>query len=104
MVVLMIALSIFAWRRRIVPGARQLMIACLFAAAWAACLLMNYAALDTSTKILWLKVQAIVQLPIIIAITCFILEYAWPGREAFPGRSRARSSWHQRILQSSWRR
>ena len=80
MVVLMIALAVFSHRRRSAPGARQLMIACLFAAAWAASLLMNYAAVDMATKIFWLKVQAIVQLPIIIAITCFILEYAWPRR------------------------
>ncbi len=80
MVVLMIVLSIFSYRRRSAPGALQLMTACLFAAAWAACLLMNYAAVDTATKIFWLKIQAIVQLPILIAITCFILEYAWPRR------------------------
>jgi PAS domain S-box-containing protein len=80
MVVLMIALSVFSLRRRSAPGALQLMGACLCAAAWAASLLMNYAAVDTATKILWLKVQSIVQLPIIIVITCFILEYAWPQR------------------------
>jgi len=79
-IVLMMTLSVFSLRRRSVPGALQLLIACLFAAAWAASLLMNYAAVDMATKILWLKVQGTVQLPIIIAITCFILEYAWPGR------------------------
>jgi len=41
---------------------------------------MEYAAVDLPTKIIWFKVQAATQVPIAIAITCFILEYAWPGR------------------------
>ncbi len=80
MVVLMSVLSFYSGRRRSVPGALQLIFACLFAAAWSASLMMNYAAVDMATKILWLKVQGIVQLPIVVTITCFILEYAWPGR------------------------
>ncbi len=77
---LMVALSIFAWRRRRMPGATPFTIACLFAAAWAAGSVMEYAAMDVATKISWVKFQATFQLPYATAVTCFFLEYAWPGR------------------------
>lgn len=80
MVALMIALSFYSGRRRSVPGATALMITSLFAAAWAAGSLLEKASLDLVTKIAWFKVQAVIQLPIITGITCFILEYTWPGR------------------------
>jgi signal transduction histidine kinase len=78
--VLLIILTVYAWRRRSVPGAIPFMFACLFAAAWAAGSVMEYAAVDLATKIAWVKFQSACSLPVIIAITCFILEYAWPGR------------------------
>jgi hypothetical protein len=56
------------------------MVASLLAATWAVGSLLEYAAVDLPTKITWFKVQAAVQVPITIALTCFILEYAWPGR------------------------
>lgn len=80
MVLLMITLSLYCGRRRSVPGATPLMITSLFAAAWAAGILLETAAVDLATKIFWFKVQAVIQLPIITGITCFILEYTWPGR------------------------
>jgi hypothetical protein len=80
MAVLMITLSVYSGRRRSVPGATPLMVASLLAAAWAAGSLLEYPAVDLPDKITWFKVQAAVQVPIAIAITCFILEYAWPRR------------------------
>jgi len=56
------------------------MIASLFAAAWAVGSLLEAAAVELGTKIFWFKFQAVVQLPMIVATTCFVLEYAWPGR------------------------
>jgi hypothetical protein len=79
-VVLLVALAIFGWRRRNVPGAVPFTVGCLFAALWAAGSFMEYAVADVATKILWVKFQAVWQLPATTAITCFILEYAWPGR------------------------
>ncbi len=79
-VLLFTALSIFAWRRRNVPGAAPFAIACLFAAAWATGSVMEYATLDVTTKIFWVKFQAAWKLPTVSAITCFILDYTWPGR------------------------
>jgi len=80
MAVLMTTLSVYSGRRRSVPGATPLMITSLFAAAWAASSLLETASLDLATRIAWFKVQAVIQLPIITGITCFILEYTWPGR------------------------
>jgi PAS domain S-box-containing protein len=80
MAVLMITLSVYCGRRRSVPGATALMVASLLAAAWAAGSFLEYAAVDLPDKITWFKFQAAAQIPIAIAITCFILEYAWPER------------------------
>ena len=77
---LLVGLAIYSGQRRNVPGALPFMIGCLFSAMWAAGWVMEYAALDMATKIGWVKFEGVVQLPIIIAITCFFLEYAWPGR------------------------
>ena len=79
-VLLLIALAVYSGRRRSVPGALPFMIAGLFAAAWAAGSVMEVAAVDLQTKITWFKFQGACQLPAATAITCFALEYAWPGR------------------------
>jgi PAS domain S-box-containing protein len=76
----LIVLSLFAWRRRSVPGAAPFTIALLFAAVWSAGSVMELSALDLAGKIFWVKFQAAWQLPTVSAITCFILEYTWPGR------------------------
>lgn len=73
-------LAVYAWRRRSLPGALPFAIGSLLAALWAAGSVFEYAAIDVATKILWVKVQSVWQLPTVTAITCFILEYAWPGR------------------------
>ena len=79
-VLLLVTLAVYAWRRRSVPGASPFTIACLFGAAWASGSVMEYAAMDLASKISWVKFQAAWQLPVATAITCFVLEYTWPGR------------------------
>jgi signal transduction histidine kinase len=79
-VLLLIALAIYGGRRRAVPGALPFMVSCLFAALWAAGLLMEYAALEFTTRAAWIQFEMSWQLPILIAVTCFFLDYAWPGR------------------------
>ena len=79
-VLLLTALAVYGWRRRSVPGALPFTIACLFAAGWAAGSAMEYAAVDLATKVFWVKIQANLQLPYATAVTCFFLEYTWPGR------------------------
>jgi hypothetical protein len=79
-ILFLLFLCVYSWRRRSVPGALPFAIASLFAALWVAGSFMEYAVLDPNTKIFWAKVQAASQLPTITALTCFALEYAWPGR------------------------
>ena len=76
----LLTLSIFAWRRRSRPGARAFSVACLFGVVWQLGSMLEYTAVDPSLKIFWLKFQGVNQLPSVTAITCFILEYTWPGR------------------------
>ena len=77
---LLIALAVYSGRRRNVPGALPFAIGSLFGALWVAGSIMEAAAVDMETKIFWFKVQGVCQLPAVTAITCSILEYAWPGR------------------------
>lgn len=79
-ILLMLGLAIYSSRRSSIPGAIPLMIGCLFAAAWAAGSVMEYAAMGLAAKIFWVKFQTACQLPSATMITCFVLEYAWPGR------------------------
>lgn len=79
-VILLVALSTYSARRRSVPGALPFTVACLFAALWAAGSVMEYAAVNLATKFFWVKFQAAWQLPVATAVTCFVLEYNWPGR------------------------
>jgi PAS domain S-box-containing protein len=77
---LLSVLAVYSGRRRSVPGALPFMVGSLFGALWVAGSIMEAAAVDMETKIFWFKVQGVCQLPAITAITCSILEYAWPGR------------------------
>jgi signal transduction histidine kinase len=77
---LLIALAVYSGRRRSVPGALPFMVGSLFGALWVAGSIMEAAAVEMETKIFWFKFQGVCQLPAITAITCSILEYAWPGR------------------------
>lgn len=79
-VLLLIALSIYSGRRRSVPGTIPFAIGSLFAALWVTGSIMEIAATTVPIKIFWIKAQTIWQLPTITAITCFVLEYTWPGR------------------------
>ena len=79
-VLLLIALAVFAWRRRSVPGASPFAISCLFAVLLVAGNLMAYLAVDEETSIFWNKFADMWWLPGATASTCYILEYAWPGR------------------------
>jgi len=63
-----------------VPGALPFAIGSVFTALWAVGSVMEYAAIDLEVKLTWVKFQAVWQLPATTAITCFILEFAWPGR------------------------
>ena len=77
---LLIVLALYAWYRRYVPGAIPFAIGSALGALWMAGYGLEIASVGIAGKIFWVKFQAIWQLPATTAITCFILEYAWPGR------------------------
>ena len=62
------------------PARLPFSIACLFSALWAVGSVLEIGAVEAETKIAWYKFQLLWQLPSATAITCFVLEYAWPGR------------------------
>ncbi len=76
----LLALALYSSRRQNVPGARALAITLLIGAIWVAGMSLEVAAADASTRIFWIKYQALCMLPVGTAVTCFLLEYAWPGR------------------------
>ena len=76
----LLLLAGYGWRRRRVPGAIPFAISCVFAFGWAVGLMMQAAAVDPATQRLWLRLGSIWSLPALTAVTCFILEYVWPGR------------------------
>jgi len=76
----LLALAAYSWRRRGVPGALPFAVSGVFSALWAASYALQYAATDPLAKTFWLRFGLAWSLPALTAITCFILEYAWPGR------------------------
>ncbi len=79
-VLLMLVMAFYRSRRRYVPGVLPFMIAAIIGAVWSAGSVMEYAAVDLPTKITWVKFQGVWQLPSATIVTCFVLEYARPGR------------------------
>lgn len=79
-VLLLITLSVYSWRRRNVPGALVFAIYCLLGVPLLVCKTIGYLVVDFETKVFWFRVENIWWLPVATALTCFILEYAWPQR------------------------
>ena len=72
--------GLYSWRLSDVPAARLLALDSLFGALWLLGLTFVAAAVAPETKIAWHKFQAIWQLPFATVMTCFTLEYTYPGR------------------------
>jgi signal transduction histidine kinase len=77
---ILIGLAIYSFRHRQMPGALPFSIACMIGLFWSIGSIFEYSAVDIGLKIFWRKFQVIFQLPSATAITCFLLEYAWPKR------------------------
>jgi PAS domain S-box-containing protein len=78
--VLLIVLAVYAWRRRDMPGALWLVVYCLLGMAFLTAKVIEFLAVDFETKIFWFNVGHPWWLPGTTALTCFVLEYTWPGR------------------------
>ena len=79
-ILLLVGLAVYSWLHRSVSGAFQFAIGSLIAVLWLSASVMEFVALTPEAKIFWMMFQAVCQLPAITANTCFLLEYAWPGR------------------------
>ena len=79
-VILLTVLAVYAWRRRKLPGALPFVIYCLLSMAFLAPKVIEFLAVDFETKIFWFNIGHPWWLPGTTALTCFVLEYTWPGR------------------------
>ncbi|MFO8112674.1 MAG: histidine kinase N-terminal 7TM domain-containing protein [Desulfosalsimonadaceae bacterium] len=73
-------LGSYGWRQRHISAAIPFAIACLLGEIWIIGAILELLAVDFSTKVFWVKFQAIWQLPVAAVIACFILQYAGLGR------------------------
>lgn len=79
-IMLLTVLAVYAWRRRNLPGASWFVIYCLLGVLFLAAKVIEFLAVDFETKIFWFNVEYPWWMPGTTALTCFVLEYAWPGR------------------------
>jgi hypothetical protein len=77
---LMLFLAGYSWRHRSVPGALPFMMGCLFSFLITIGIVMAYLAFEAQARDFWLRFQFAWMAPAATAITCFVLEYTWPGR------------------------
>jgi signal transduction histidine kinase len=79
-VLLLAVLAVYSWRRRNLPGAWWLVIYCLFGMLFLTAKVIEYLAVDFAAKVFWFNLEYPWWMPGTTALTCFVLEYAWPGR------------------------
>lgn len=77
---LVVYLGSYSWRRRTIPAAKPFTIACILGGFWTIGVILELSAVNFSTKVFWVKFQAIWQLPVGAIMTCFILQFAGLGR------------------------
>jgi PAS domain S-box-containing protein len=78
--VLVASLGWYGWRHRGMPGGLPFSVACAFAVAWSVGSILQTAAVDPNTQILWLRFLTLWQLPVVTTATCFVMQYAGLGR------------------------
>lgn len=78
--ILLIMLSVYGWLRRREHGALAFATGSLLSVFLVILSVLQHLAANVNTKFLWFEIQVLFQLAVVSAITCFILDYAWPGR------------------------
>jgi PAS domain S-box-containing protein len=73
---LAIAVTIFVWRRRMMPGARPLTALSIAAAVWSLAYALEIAATPMPAAIFWARVQYLGIMTLPVAWLAFVLEYA----------------------------
>lgn len=80
MIMVLLILSIYSWRRREIPGALPFSIACLIAVLLSLTKAMEAISLNFEDKLFWTNLEYALLIPNITAITFFILDYANPKK------------------------
>jgi len=78
--VFMVAIGFYAWRHRDVPGGKPFLGMSVASVLVLMCLAFEAAALPLETKLAWQKSQFVLLSAASIAVTCLVLDYAYPGR------------------------
>ena len=78
--VFLAATAVYCWRRRAVPAALPLFANYLVSIIFLLAGMLQTAAVDPATKVFWYKFQAAVLAFGPATLTCFILEFVYPGR------------------------
>ncbi len=76
--------SVYTWHRHSLPGALWLVFYCLFGQLSLTAKIIEYLAVDIDLKVYWFTIEYPWWIPGTTALTCFILEYAWPKRWVTP--------------------
>jgi PAS domain S-box-containing protein len=80
LMLLLLFLAGYSWHRRNVPGTLPFLVGCLFTVLVITGMFMRTLTDDQEVLFFWFRFQSSWALPAATAITCFTLEYAWPGR------------------------
>jgi len=73
---LVVYLGSYSWRRRNIPAAKPFTTACILGGFWTLGVILELSAVNFSTKVFWVKFQAIWQLPVGAIMTCFVLQFS----------------------------
>jgi signal transduction histidine kinase len=74
------AIGLYAWRRRDVPGGKPFVAMSVFSILMLLGIAFEAAAVAPATKLAWYKFQFVVLIAAVTPVTCFVLDYACPGR------------------------
>lgn len=79
-ILLLLFLIGYSWQRRNVPGVPPFIVYLLLGVGMLTCKAIGYLAVDFPTKVFWFRIETNWWLPVVGAMTCFSLEYTYPGR------------------------
>ena len=77
---LVVYLGSYSWRRRNIPAAKPFTLACMMGVFWTLGVILELSSVNFSTKVFWVRFQAIWQLPVGAVMTCFVLQFAGLNR------------------------
>jgi PAS domain S-box-containing protein len=74
------AIGLYAWRRRDVPGGKPFVAMSAVSILILLGIACEAAAVAPATRVAWYKFQFVMLIAAVTPVTCFVLDYAYPGR------------------------